>query len=201
MGSDIHKKTVGIIGTGRIGVLTARIYCGFQCNILAYDPYPSEEVKKMGGEYVGLERLLELSDIVSLHCPLLKSTRHIIDMDAVKKMKKGVTLINTSRGGLIDNEAVIYGLKKRIIGALGIDVFQGEDQYFFQDKSGCIMENDDLAKLVTFPNVCVTGHMSFLTVEALHNIFGTTFQNVERFIDGHELEHLVLPPKEIDVKA
>ena len=174
-GFDLHGKTVGIIGTGKIGCLFANICKGFGMHVLGYDKFPSAE---SGIEYVSLEKLFSESDIISLHCPLTEETYHLIDREAVKKLKKGVVIINTSRGALIDAEALLDGIKDRKIGAACLDVYEEEADIFFEDRSGHILSDDILARLMTMPNVLVTSHQAFLTEEALNNIAQTTVQNI-----------------------
>lgn len=177
-GFDLHGKTVGIIGTGKIGLVFADICKGFGMNILAYDKFPNE---KAGLNYVSLDTLFEKSDIISLHCPLTKETDKMIDEKSISKMKKGVILINTSRGRLIDADALLEGIKSRKIGAACLDVYEEESDIFFEDFSGHIVEDDTLARLITMPNVIVTSHQGFLTKEALTNIADTTIKSITEF--------------------
>ncbi|MGF1590175.1 MAG: 2-hydroxyacid dehydrogenase [Pleurocapsa sp.] len=178
LGFDLHGRTVGIIGTGQIGQITGQILHGFGCKILAYDLYPNQEFAVKYGEYVTLPELLAQSDIVSLHCPLTKDTHHLINDETVKLMKPGVMLVNTSRGGLIDTKAVIKGLKSKQIGYLALDVYEQESKMFFEDLSGEIIQDDLFERLLTFPNVIITGHQAFFTVDALKNIAETTLANI-----------------------
>ena len=179
-GFDFHGKTVGVIGTGKIGRIFIDICRGFGMRVLAYDKYPSQD----GGiEYVPLERLFEESDILSLHCPLTEETTHMIDTDAIQKMKKGVVIVNTSRGGLIDAEALLEGIKARKIGAACLDVYEEEADIFFEDRSGHILNDDLLSRLISMPNVIVTSHQAFLTREALGNIAETTVNNIRSCFD------------------
>lgn len=180
-GRDLHGKTVGIIGTGKIGRIFADICRGFGMKILAYDRYPAEGA---GLEYVQLKELLAESDIISLHCPLTEGTRHIIDAASIAKMKPGVTIINTSRGGLIDTEALIQGLREKHVGAACLDVYEEEGDLFYEDYSGHIVRDDTLVRLIAMPNVIVTGHQAFLTQEALQNIAQTTVDNLLKFNEG-----------------
>ena len=180
-GFDLHGKTVGVIGTGRIGRVFIDICRGFGMKVLAYDKYPSEN---SGIDYVSLDTLFEKSDIISLHCPLTEETHHLIDENAIKKMKKGVTLINTSRGALIDAEALLAGIKSRHIGAACLDVYEEEADIFFEDFSGHIVNDDILARLISMPNVIVTSHQAFLTEEALSNIAETTVMNIKEFAEN-----------------
>lgn len=178
LGFDLHGRTVGIIGTGKIGRLTGQILHGFGCRILAYDLSPHQEFAEQFGEYMSLEDLLAQSDIISLHCPLTDDTHHLIDTTAINLMKPEVMLINTSRGGLIDTKAVIRGLKSQQIGYLGLDVYEHEGKLFFEDLSGEIIQDDDFERLLTFPNVIITGHQAFFTAEAMNNIAETTLSNI-----------------------
>ena len=174
-GFDLHGKTAGIIGTGKIGKIFGNICLGFGMRVLAYDKFPAENT---GFEYVTLDDLLKNADIISLHCPLTDETEHMIDRAAIEKMKKGVVILNTSRGKLIDTEALIDGIKSRKVGAACLDVYEEESDIFFNDNSNHIMDDDTLARLISMPNVIVTSHQAFLTEEALANIAGTTVQNV-----------------------
>jgi D-lactate dehydrogenase len=184
VGFDLHRKTAGVIGTGRIGQAFCRILTGFGCRILASDPVPSPEMEKLGVSYVSLEELCAQSDFISLHAPLLPATRHMIDETKLNLMKPGVLLINTSRGALIDTRALIKGLKTSRIGAAGLDVYEEEENVFFRDLSDQVLQDDVLARLLTFPNVIITAHQGFLTHEALSNIADTTLSNIR------ELEEL-----------
>jgi D-lactate dehydrogenase len=182
MGFDLHQKTVGVIGTGKIGQVFADIMQGFGCRILAYDKYPNQGLVKKGIEYVPLPDLYERSDIISLHCPLTPETYHMIGHEAISIMKKGVMIINTSRGPLIDSKAVIGGLKHKRIGALGIDVYEEEQDLFFEDLSDKIIQDDVFVRLQTFPNVLITAHQAFFTKEAVDNIAETTFGNISEYL-------------------
>jgi D-lactate dehydrogenase len=184
LGFDLHGRTVGVIGTGRIGTSLVRIMRGFGCRVLAMDVAENPACKAAGAEYGSLGDLLRESDIVTLHCPLTPATHHLIDRDAVNRMKRGVMLINTSRGGLVDTRAVIDGLKSGAIGYLGLDVYEEEGDLFFQDLSAQVMQDDVFARLLTFPNVLITGHQAFFTAEALRNIAETTLQNISAFERG-----------------
>ncbi len=177
-GFDLHGKTVGVIGTGRIGRIFIDICRGFGMNVIAYDYYPA---KDSGIEYVTLDELFRRSDIISLHCPLTDETRHIINDEAIGKMKKGVVIINTSRGALIDSEALVEGIKQRRIGAACLDVYEEESNVFFHDYSNHVVNDDTLARLISMPNVIVTSYQAFLTNEALANIADTTLDNVREF--------------------
>lgn len=180
LGFNISGKTIGLIGTGRIGLLTGKILArGFNAKVVAYDPYPSNLAEEYGISYVDtLDELFVQSDIISLHCPLNASTTYIINDDAIAKMKKGVVIINTSRGGLIDSYALIRGLKSGHISAVGLDVYERESSYFFADSSAKVITDDTFARLLTFYNVFMTGHQAFLTKEALENIGETTIKNL-----------------------
>ncbi|MDQ8201392.1 2-hydroxyacid dehydrogenase [Pelagicoccus sp. SDUM812003] len=186
MGFDLHGTTVGVIGTGKIGQIFVGIMKGFGCEVLAYDPYPSEKAASLGAKYVSLEELYQRSSIVSLHCPLSPESHHMIDEAAIEKMQDGVMLINTSRGALVDTAALIQGLKLRKIGHVGLDVYEEEADLFFEDLSTQVMQDDIFARLTTFPNVIVTGHQAFLTSNALRNIAQTTLGNLKAFADGAE---------------
>jgi len=190
LGFDIHGKTVGVLGTGKIGQVFAGIMKGFGVKLIGYDKFKSDQlVKDTGLEYVELDQLLAQSDIISIHLPLLKDTQHIINDQAVEKMKKGVMIVNTSRGALIDTKAVIKGLKKGSIGYLGLDVYEEEESLFYEDNSGKILQDDTFARLLTFPNVLITGHQAFFTKEAQENICGTTIQNAEDFSQGKKSDN------------
>ncbi len=180
-GFDLHGKTVGVIGTGRIGRIFMDICRGFGMNIIAYDQFPA---KDSGIAYVSLEELFRRSDIISLHCPLTEETRHTINADAIGKMKKGVIIINTSRGGLIDTEALLEGIKARKVGAACLDVYEEEADIFFEDRSGHILNDELLSRLISMPNVIVTSHQAFLTEEALNNIAETTVNNILSFFEN-----------------
>ena len=178
LGFDMHGRTAGIIGTGKIGECVIRILNGFGCKIIAYDKFKNPACEKLGVEYVELNELLGRSDIISLHCPLFAETRHLINMDAIAKMKKGVMIINTSRGALIDSRAAIEGLKSEKIGYLGIDVYEEEEEFFFEDKTFEIRTDDVFARLTTFPNVVITGHQAYFTEEAVSAIANRTQSSV-----------------------
>lgn len=184
LGFDLHGKTVGIIGTGNIGTVFARIMQGFGCHLLAFDPFPSEACLKLGVQYLALDKLYQQADIISLHCPLNDESRHMINEQALACMKPGVMLINTGRGALIDTRAIIQALKNKIIGYLGIDVYEEEENLFFQDLSDIIIQDDVFARLQTFPNVIITGHQAFFTKEALTNIATVTLNNITAFEHG-----------------
>lgn len=184
VGFDLFGKTVGVVGTGRIGAVFCRIMQGFGCEVLATDPYPNAECVQAGVRYVTAEELFARSDIISLHCPLTPDTRHLIDDAALEIMKAGVMIINTSRGAVVNTAAVIRGLKSGRIGALGLDVYEEEGDLFFRDLSEEIIQDDVFARLMTFPNVAITAHQAFLTREALANIAQTTMENISGFESG-----------------
>ena len=181
LGFDMKGRTVGIVGTGRIGATFARILSGFGCTILAVDPAPDPDCIAAGVRYVDLPELLAAADIVSLHCPLTPGTRHLIDATALARMRPGAMLINTSRGAVIDTPAVIAALKDGRLGHLGLDVYEEEADLFFEDLSDKVIQDDVFARLLSFPNVLVTGHQAFFTADALHGIAGTTIANVTAF--------------------
>ena len=178
LGFDLHGRTVGIIGTGQIGVEVARIMRGFGCRVLGYAPQPNTDAEQLGVEYVSLDELLTQADIVTLHCPLTPDTHHLIDAEATAKMKDGVMLINTSRGAIVDTGAIIDGLKSGHIGYLGLDVYEEEGDLFFEDLSNLVLQDDVFARLLTFPNVVITGHQAFFTRNALESIAHTTLKNL-----------------------
>lgn len=186
-GFDLHGKTVGVVGTGKIGRIFIDICRGFGMRVLAYDKFPAQNADI---EYVSLDTLFAESDIISLHCPLTDETRHMIGNDSIAAMKKGVVLINTSRGALVDSQALLEGIKSRKIGAACIDVYEEEADIFFEDRSGHIIDDDTLARLISMPNVIVTSHQAFLTEEALENIAETTVNNIVGFFadGGHANE-------------
>jgi D-lactate dehydrogenase len=196
VGFELHSKTVGIIGTGKIGSVLARILQGFGCFVLAYDVAENQECIKLGVKYVSLKELLNKADIVTLHAPLTPETRHMIDTENFSQMKPGAMLINTSRGALVDSRALIRALKKGHLGAVGLDVYEEESHIFFQDLSNEIIPDDVIMRLLTFPNALVTGHQAFFTQEALSIIARTIIQNISDFAAGHENEN-VLKPKNV----
>ena len=179
-GFDLHGKTVGVVGTGKIGRIFMDICRGFGMKIIAYDRFPNAD---SGIDYVSLEELFAQSDIISFHCPLTPETYHMVNEQSIALMKKGVVLVNTSRGALIDAEALLEGIKERKVGAACLDVYEEESDIFFQDFSGHIVSDDTLARLITMPNVIVTSHQAFLTNEALSNIAETTITNVSEFFE------------------
>lgn len=192
VGFDLYNKTVGVIGTGRIGSTFASIMRGFGCRILAYDPMPNRDLPQVA--YVSLDELLNQSDVISLHVPLTPETQHMINAAAFAKMKKGVILINTGRGALIYTKDLIVALKSGQIGGAGLDVYEEEENIFFHDLSGQVLQDDQLARLLSFPNVLITAHQAFLTTEALTNITTTTLQNIADFEAGRPLVNEVLIP-------
>lgn len=181
LGFDLHGKTVGVVGTGKIGLCFIRIMAGFGCKVVAYDPFPDPRCTEAGATYVTLPELLASSDVISLHCPLTPQTHHLIDENAIKQMRHGVMLINISRGAVIDTRAVIRGLKSGVIGSLGLDVYEEEENLFFRDLSNTLIRDDVFARLLTFPNVVITGHQAFFTHEALTEIARKTIENVSNF--------------------
>ena len=181
VGFDLFGKRVGVIGTGRIGTVMARIMRGFGSDVLAFDPISNPDLTSIGVKYVSLQELYAKAEVISLHVPLMESTRHMINEKALQKMKAGVILINTGRGALIDSKALVAALKTGHIGAAGLDVYEEEENIFYQDLSDQILQDDVLARLLTFPNVLVTSHQAFLTQEALINIAETTLRNIEDF--------------------
>lgn len=196
LGFDMHGKTVGIIGTGRIAKILINILCGMGMNVLAYDLYPDEKfAKEKGIKYTDLDTLYTSSDIISLHCPLTDKTRHMINDEAIEKMKQGVMLINTSRGQLIQTSALVKGLKSKKIGHAGLDVYEEEAHYFFKDSSDRIMDDDMLARLLSFNNVIITSHQAFFTKEALDNISSTTMENIKDFFEDGKLVNEVKEQK------
>jgi D-lactate dehydrogenase len=177
-GFDLHGKTVGVIGTGKIGRIFIDICRGFGMNVIAYDKFPARD---SGIEYVSLDEIWERSDVISLHCPLTDESKHMINTESIEKMKKGVVIINTSRGALINTEALVQGIKDRKVGAACLDVYEEESDVFFHDYSNHIVNDDLLARLISMPNVIVTSHQAFLTNEALSNIADTTYSNIREF--------------------
>jgi D-lactate dehydrogenase len=197
LGFDLHGRTVGLVGLGRIGLVMARIMTGFGCTIIAHDPEPNPELEALGGRYASLDELLSSSDIISLHCPLTPETRHLIDRAALERMKRGVMLINTSRGAVVDTRALIDGLKSGRIGYLGLDVYEEEGDLFFEDLSDQLIQDDVFARLLTFPNVLITGHQGFFTVEALQAIAETTIANLTAFEATGRPAHEVTAEKHV----
>jgi D-lactate dehydrogenase len=189
MGFDLHGKTIGLIGTGKIGAITAGLLNGFGCQLLAVDKYENADFLALTNEtgrarYVELDELLASSDVISLHCPLTPETHHIIDATAIAKMKLGAMVINTSRGALVDTQAVIEGLKSGKVGSLGLDVYEEESDLFFENLSDQVIQDDVFSRLLTFPNVLITGHQAFFTHEAMSKIAETTLTNIQQFAAG-----------------
>jgi D-lactate dehydrogenase len=184
MGFNLYGKTVGVLGTGNIGTSFCKIMMGFGCKVIAFDVAPNPELVALGVSYLTKEEVFKSSDILSLHCPLNESTHHIINKEALARMKKGVMIINTSRGGLIDTKAVIDALKSKQIGYLGLDVYEHEGKLFFRDLSANIIEDDTIQRLMSFPNVLITAHQAFFTSEALHQIASTTLKNTDELLQG-----------------
>ena len=187
-GFDLYQKTIGIIGTGKIGKIFANICNGFGMNVIAYDKYPDPSLNV---EYVELSELFKRSDIISLHCPLTESTHHLINENAINQMKSGVLIVNTSRGALIDSSALLEGIKSRKVGGACLDVYEEESDFFFEDYSSHIVEDDTLARLISMPNVIVTSHQAFLTNEALENIAQTTIENITEFFATNRCQNEV----------
>ena len=188
IGTDLNHKVAGVVGTGKIGQAMIRIFKGFNMQVLAYDPYPNPNLDV---RYVGLEELMEKSDFISLHCPLTESTRYIINRKTIAMMKEGVYLVNTSRGALVDTEALIEGLKNGKFGGVGLDVYEEEEGLFFEDKSSHIIQGENRARLMKFANVLVTSHMGFFTVEAMQAIATETLENAYAVEHGLPLKNLV----------
>lgn len=195
LGFDLHGKTAGIVGTGRIGVALAHILNGFGCELLAYDPYPAAECEALGVRYVPLPELLSASHIVSLHLPLTPQTRHLIDAEALDGMRRGAMLINTSRGALVDAAAVIEALKSGQLGAVGLDVYEEEGDMYFTDHSDQIIDDDVFARLLTFPNVVITGHQAFFTHEAMQTIAHGTLRNIDDFCADRDSDNRLHPAR------
>jgi D-lactate dehydrogenase len=191
LGFDLYGKKAGIIGTGKIGKLVAKILSGFGCEILLYDPFPDSHIEH--GKYYDLKTLLNDSDIISIHCPLNNKTKHLINKESISLMKEGVMIINTSRGAIINTKDVTKGLKSGKIGYLGLDVYEEEDELFFEDHSETVVQDDVLMRLISFPNVIVTAHQAFFTQNAMRNIAVTTLKNIKDFEENKELNNLVLP--------
>lgn len=195
LGFDLNGCTVGIMGTGKIGECFTRIMHGFGCHLLGYDPYENDACLEMGLRYVDLPVLLRESDIISLHCPLTPDTYHLVNAESIQQMKPGVMLINTSRGGLIDTRAVIDGIKTKIIGYLGIDVYEEEADIFFEDLSGQVIQDETFQLLQSFPNVVITAHQAFFTRHAMEAIAQTTLSNISDFEAGRPCPNRVKPPQ------
>lgn len=195
VGFDLHGKTVGVIGTGKIGMAFIEICRGIGMNVIAYDPYPSQGYL----EYVPLEELFARSDVISLHCPLTSETYHIINNYSLKLMKEKVFILNTSRGALIDSEALIEGIKSGKVGGAGLDVYEEESEFFYEDLSESILKDDVLSRLIMMPNVLITSHQAFLTHEALKRIAEITLGNLRSCFDGKPLENEIVAKKKIIV--
>lgn len=191
LGFDLQGRTVGIVGTGQIGAVVAQIMSGFGCSILGHDVRPNPACEALGMRYVAVEELFASSDIISLHCPLTPETHYLVNEATIALMREGAMLINTSRGGVVDTRAVIRGLKSGRIGALGLDVYEEEIDYFFEDRSAQAINDDVLARLLTFPNVIVSGHQAFFTREALGAIARTTLQNLSDLEESGRCENQV----------
>ena len=183
-GFDLVGKTVGIVGTGQIGATFAKIMAGFGCTLLAYDPFPNPQVEALGARYLSLDELLAQAQIISLHCPLTPETKYLINAQSLATLQPGAMLINTGRGALVDTAALIDALKSGQLGYLGLDVYEEEALLFFEDRSDLPLQDDVLARLLTFPNVIVTAHQAFLTREALGAIAQTTLDNIQAWADG-----------------
>jgi D-lactate dehydrogenase len=192
IGFNLYNKTVGVVGTGRIGQVFAKIMLGFGCKVVAYDVYENKELIKEGITYLPFDELIKVSDIISLHCPLTTETHHLMNKKTFSKVKKGVMLINTSRGGLIETKDAIKALKKQQIGYLGIDVYEQEENLFFKDLSENIIEDELILRLISFPNVLITAHQGFLTKEALEQIAKITIDNISNFEKNIKSENEVL---------
>ena len=190
-GFNMHNRTAGVIGTGKIGQAVIRILKGFGMNILAYDPYPNDIVVELGAQYVQLDELYTKSDVITLHCPMSPENYHLLNKESFNKMKNGVMIINTSRGGLLDATAAIEALKQTKIGALGMDVYENERDLFFEDKSNDVILDDVFRRLSSCHNVLFTGHQAFLTQEALLNISDTTLNNIAQIAEGKECQNIV----------
>ena len=192
MGFDMYGKTVGVIGTGKIGAIAAKILHGFGCDILVSDPFENAEVKQFA-TYVPIDELLKRCDIVTLHCPLTPESHHMINLTSLMTMKKGAMLINTSRGGLVDAKACIAALKTGQLGSLGLDVYEEEADLFFEDLSGQVLQDDQFARLLTFPNVLITAHQAFFTKTAMDNIADTTMSNIAAFDKDGACQNAINP--------
>ncbi|MEQ9408286.1 MAG: 2-hydroxyacid dehydrogenase [Fuerstiella sp.] len=200
MGFDLHGRTVGVVGTGRIGQVVIEILRGFGCRVLASDLLHHPEVEQAGGQYVELDTLFTESDIITLHCPLTPDTRHLINSNSIRQMKRGIVLVNTSRGAIVDTAAAIEGLKSGHVGGLAIDVYEEEADLFFEDLSSEVLHDDVFARLLTFPNVLITGHQAFFTREAVEQIAVTTLSNLAQLestgtSDNLVTSHLIRPGK------
>jgi D-lactate dehydrogenase len=191
LGSELYGKTVGVVGTGKIGAIVVRILAGFGCRVLAHDPFPNPECTRHGAQYVPLDELFRTADIITLHCPLTPESYHLVDVETIARMKDGVMLINTSRGALINTPVAIEAVKDGKIGYLGLDVYEEEQHLFFRDLSDRVIRDDVFARLLTFPNVIVTAHQAFFTRTALENIAETTLTNISTYERGSPVPHEV----------
>lgn len=191
VGFDLAGKTAGVVGTGRIGRIVARLLWHLRCKVLAHDPFPDEDLQRLGVIYVDLPELIAASDVITLNCPLTPETHHLVDADAISQMKDGVMLVNTGRGGLVDTLAVIAGLKSGTVGSLALDVYEEEAKLFFEDRSQQILDDDVFSRLLTFPNVLITAHQAFLTHEALTAIAQVTLQNLTQLERGEDCPNTV----------
>ena len=189
LGFDLHGSTVGIIGTGKIGQQFSKIMLGFGCRVIAYDPYPNPACLQLGVEYKSLKETISAADIISLHCPLMSQTYHLINKTSLGWLKPGAMIINTSRGGLIDTKAIIQAIKTGQVGYLGIDVYEQEENLFFEDWSNSIVQDDDIQRLQSFNNVVITAHQGFFTREALTNIAQTTLTSISQFARQETCEY------------
>lgn len=193
VGFDLHGKTVGVIGTGKIGMTFVDICRGMGMNVIAYDPYPTQGFL----EYVPLDELFRRSDVISLHCPLTADTYHVINSRSLAVMKDRVFILNTSRGALIDSEALIEAIKSGKVGGAGLDVYEEESEFFYEDLSEFVLQDDVLARLIAMPNVLVTSHQAFLTKEALRRIAEITLGNLKSYFDGEELENAIITKRKV----
>ncbi|MDQ5902811.1 MAG: D-lactate dehydrogenase [Pseudomonadota bacterium] len=194
MGFDLHGKTVAVVGTGKIGRVFARIMVGFGCKVIGHDKYPSPEFEALGARYAQPGEIGASADIISLHCPLTPETHHIVNAETLGRLKRGALLVNTSRGGLVDTEAAIEALKSGQLGGLALDVYEQEAGLFFRDLSGTIITDDVLQRLISFPNVIVTGHQAFFTEEAITTISETTLRSATEFAAGTPLSNEIKAP-------
>jgi len=191
LGWDLEGKTAGVVGTGKIGQVVCSILKGFGMDVIAFDPFPNDQVTGMGIPYVSLEALFATSDVITLHCPLTPDTFHLVNPDAISAMARAPMIINTSRGALIDTVAVIEGLKSGQVGALALDVYEEEGDLFFEDLSNTVIQDDVFSRLLTFPNVLITGHQAFFTREAVRQIAETTVANLDAIEEGHDCENQI----------
>jgi D-lactate dehydrogenase len=198
LGFDLNGKAVGVVGTGRIGAIFAKIMSGFGCSLYGFDKYENKECIQLGMKYVSLEELLKNSDIVSLHAPLTPETRHLINKDTISLLKDGAMLVNTSRGALVDTKALIPHLKQCRVCAVCLDVYEEEEHIYYRDLSDQVITDDVISRLLTFPNVLITGHQAFFTREALQTIAETTIRNIEDFEAGRTNQNTLKPVKVVD---